>query len=388
MLEGLRNALDKGLCTGILLTDLSNAFDCISHDLFIAKLKAYGFSKIALKLIKDYLSNRIQRTKVDEAFSTWNEIMYGVPSILGPLLFNIYICDIFLFSRGFNMANYADDCSPYEFSGTIEDVIQKLENDSRTLIDWYKMNYLKPNPDKWHLLISDTGVDITISIDAKDIQNSMNEKILGVHFDNKLNFKTHVTKLCKKGSQKLHALAKLSNFMSLGQKKIIMNAFISSQFSYCPLIWMCHSRSLNAQINRIHERALRIVHNDNTTSFEQLLILFGSIKIQHRNLQFLAIEIYKALNNLSSPLMPDLFRAKNIRYSLRKGEVLTSYNVKTKSYGIDSISYLVPKIWDILLFEIKNSQSLKVFKRRVRLWIPDKCPCHLCRDYIQYLGYI
>ena len=198
MLEGLRNALDKGLCTGILLTDLSKAFDCISHDLFIAKLKAYRFSKIALKLIKDYLSNRIQRTKVDEAFSTWNEIIYGVPqgSILGPLLFNIYICDIFLFSRGFNMANYADDCSPYEFSGTIGDVIQKLENDSRTLIDWYKMNYLKPNPDKWHLLLSDTGVDITISIDGKDIQNSMNEKIQGVHFDNKLNFKTHVTKLC------------------------------------------------------------------------------------------------------------------------------------------------------------------------------------------------
>ena len=128
---------------------------------------------------------------------------------------------------------------------------------------------------------------------------------------------------------------------------------------------MCHSRSLNAQINRIHERALRIVHNDNTTSFEQLLILSGSIKIHHRNLQLLAIEIYKALNNLSSPLMSDLFRATDIRYSLRKGEVLTSYNIKTKSYGIDSISYLAPKIWDILPIEIKNSQSLKVFKRRV-----------------------
>ena len=75
-----------------------------------------------------------------------------------------------------------------------------------------------------------------------------------------------------------------------------MNAFILSQFIYCPLIWMCHSRSLNSLINKIHERAIRIVHNDNIFSFEQLLKLSRPITIHHRNLQFLAIEIYKALN--------------------------------------------------------------------------------------------
>ena len=96
------------------------------------------------------------------------------------------------------MANYANDCSLYEFSRNIEDVIQKLENDSCILMDWYKINYLKPNPDKWHLLLSDMGEDITISIEGKAISNSANEKTLGVYFDNNLNFKTHVTKLCKK----------------------------------------------------------------------------------------------------------------------------------------------------------------------------------------------
>ena len=107
----------------------------------------------------------------------------------------------------------------------------------------------------------------------------MDEKILGVYFDNKLNFKTHITKLCKEASQKLHALASLSNLMSYQQRKIIiMNAFISSQF----IADLCHSRSLHAQINNIHERALRIVHK-NDTSFQQLLKLSGSIKIHHRN---------------------------------------------------------------------------------------------------------
>ena len=85
------------------------------------------------------------------------------------------------------MANYADDCSPYEFSGSIDEVILKLQNDSKCLIEWYDSNYLKPNPDKWHLLLSDKGADYSIKIGTDDILISTNEKILGVYFDNKLN---------------------------------------------------------------------------------------------------------------------------------------------------------------------------------------------------------
>ena len=127
MLEALKKALDKRLFSGILLTDLSKAFDCISHDWLIANLRAYGFSKTALNLINDYLSNRFQRTKIGERFSTWVELIYGVPhgSILGTLFFNIYINDLFLFCQHFNMANYADDCSPDEFNSSIDEVLMQ-----------------------------------------------------------------------------------------------------------------------------------------------------------------------------------------------------------------------------------------------------------------------
>ena len=126
------------------------------------------------------------------------------------------------------MANYAHDCSPLEFSGSIEEVILKLQNDSLCLLEWHESNYLKPNPDKWHLLLSRPGDNYFIKIGTEIISNSTKKKILGVYFDNKLNFNTHLTKLCKKASQKLHALARVSNLTSIRQRNIIMNAFIHS----------------------------------------------------------------------------------------------------------------------------------------------------------------
>ena len=130
--------------------------------------------------------------------------------------------------------------------------------------------------------------------------------------------------MCEKASQKLHALARISTLMSV-ETKLITNAFITSHFNYCRLIWMCHSRTMETQINRIHERDLKIIYWDNISSFEMLLKKSGSVTIHHRNLQLLATEIYKALNNLSSGLMSDLFKIKDTNYNFRKGDIL-EYN--------------------------------------------------------------
>ena len=138
-------------------------------------------------------------------------------------------------------------------------LLQNLYKDTSVLIKWFKDNYLQLNPDKCKLLISNYDKEISLILNNEIIECSSSVKLLGITLDNKLNFKEHISKLCKKVSAKLHALARISNFMSQDKLRVLMKSFVESQFSYCPLIWMFHSRTLNNRINKLHERALRLV---------------------------------------------------------------------------------------------------------------------------------
>ena len=151
---------------------------------------------------------------------------------------------------------------------------------------------MKANADKCNLLVAG-DTDVTAEVGEFDVKSSREEKLLGVKIDSKLSFENHVSSLCKKASQKLHALARVVNFMDLAKRKSLMKAFITSQFNYCPLIWMFHSRQLNNRINKINERALRLAYKDNKLNFNDLLKLDNSVTIHQRNLKILATEIFK-----------------------------------------------------------------------------------------------
>ena len=240
------------------------------------------------------------------------------------------------------------------------------------------------NKDKSHLLVFGNKDDeVTVNISGSLIKESDEEKLLGVTLHKTLNFKSHVNNLCKKASQKLHALARVSRYMDKPQLKLTITSFVMSHFSYCPLVWMFHDRKSNNKISKIHERALRIIHKDSISNFEELLIKSNSVSVHQRNLQLLLTEIYKTVNNLNPSFMAEVFVTKDVPYNLR-GILLCQTNL----YGIDTIRFVGQKLWQTLPREIKESQSLEIFKRNIKTIRPFDCSCKLCKNFITNLGFL
>ena len=297
------------------------------------------------------------------------------------------MADLFFIINNVDIANYADDNTPYAASDNINDLISSLEEASKNLFQWFDENLMKSNPDKCHLLLS-TKEKVAVKINNFRIENSSHEKLLGIHFDNKLTFDLQISDMCKKASRKIYALARVTKYMNLTKRKTLMNAFFNSQFNYCPLIWMCHSRINNNKINRLHERCLRIIYKDKKSSFEELLDKDSSVSIHNRNMQILATELYKIKMGMSRGHMNEIFKLREQNpYNLRQNSDFLRPAVNTVFHGTESLAYLGPKIWDMVPDSFKEIDSIYKFKKVIRKWKPENCPCRICKVYIPHVGF-
>ena len=199
MLEVWKKAIGEKKCAGGILTDLSKAFDCLNHDLLIARFNTYGFNQNALIFIYSYLKERKQRIKVESSYSSWKELIFGVPlgSILGPFIFNTFLNDVFYFMNKTKITNYADDNTPYSIEENIINLLNTLEIETSVLLKWFDFNEMKSNVDKCHLIVVNNN-DVSVNLGNETINGSTTVDLLGVRIDNNLNFNEHVSKLCKK----------------------------------------------------------------------------------------------------------------------------------------------------------------------------------------------
>ena len=190
--------------------------------------------------------------------------------------------------------------------------------------------------------------------------------------------------MAKKANQKLNALSRVAYQLDFNQRKLLMNAFITSQFSYAPVVWMFHSRKQNHYINRIHERALRVVYKDYNSSFDELLEKDNCYNIHDRNLQKLVTEISKVKMNLAPEIMKEVFEiVEGSPYALRNELKLKSRKINCVRYGIETVSFVGARFWNSLPSDFKERKSLELFKSKIKNCIPENCPCKLCETYLQ-----
>ena len=214
-----------------------------------------------------------------------------------------------------DFSSYANDNTAYRTGDTIEEVIKLLERDSKMFFKWFSDNQMKANINKCHLLVNRKDEDV-ITLGETEIKNNEYEKLLGIKVDTKLNFNEHLNNIISKVSRKVNALSRAVPYMRVSKRKILLNWFFNSQFSYCPLIWMFYSRIMNNEINWLRERCMRLIYKDKTSSFEELLKQDKSVLILTRNLQMLTTEMFKVYRSMFPPIFNELFHRRDICHNL------------------------------------------------------------------------
>jgi hypothetical protein len=354
--------------------------------LTVAKFNAYGFSDQACKLVASYLGDRSQRVKLGSVRSEWSPLSKGVPqgSILGPLIFNVFINDMFYDAYGSQIYNYADDTTLL-YSGSNLDIVKaNLSQDASRLVNWFQLNGMKANPDKFQailfspspLLSKDFNVKIENTSDT--IKGSVSVKLLGVTIDSRLCFDDHVDNICLKSGRQVNALRRISKFLTLHDRKLVYNSFICSNFSYCSSVWVFCGLGNERKIENIQKRAMRFIYNDYEHTYNEMLVMYKMNSIKLTRLKSLVCDVFKCINKVSPPYLHGIFEVKNNGYNLRDVHRLVQPKFNGITHGYLSFAYYGSCLYNQLPNDIKACESIQSFKEALKFWNGPTCACEKC----------
>ena len=236
------------------------------------------------------------------AYKNWSEVLRRIPqgSILGPLLFNIFINDIFFFIEKLEICSFADDNTLYSCDRNLLRIKENLTFDMKNILFWFRTNSLKANAGKFQFMILNQKNHRRqqMVINSITVKESNEVILLGITIDNKLVFKKHIENLCRTAPYKLRALTRIRKYLTLDKAILLGNTFINSQFNHARLIWMFSRKTLYHKIEKNHHRTLKVIYQSEE-SYENLLLESSSVSVHQRHLRFLPSRREMSLRDLN-----------------------------------------------------------------------------------------
>ena len=375
--------IDRGLLNGVIFIDLRKAFDTIDHEIILKKLTKYGVDQDALKWFKSYLTNRMQRCNVNNHLSSASPLNCGVPqgSIIGPLLFLIYINDLPNCLNVGTPRMYADDTNVTFSAATIPDLESQINSDLNFIDRWLKANKLSLNVAKTEFMVissrqklqSINDYTMNIHIDGAPINQSNQSKSLGLIIDENLSWKAHIHEISKKVSSGIGALRRVRPFVSMHTAIKIYKGLIEPHFDYCSVVWDGLSEQLSEKLQKLQNRAIRVITKSSyDTSPRFLLNWLGWDNLSVRRAKQKANLMYKCINNLAPAYLCNLFFPSTPNYDFRNAKKKLLLPKPRTDYLKRSFSYSGAFLWNNLPEDIRTSNSLGFFKRSSHKWFSDQ----------------
>ena len=374
--------MDNGKYTAMIFIDLKKAFDTVDHDILLAKLRKYGIENVELTWFTSYLTNRKQFCKVNGVCSKTEDIRCGVPhgSCLGPLLFLIYINDLpFSLKKG-NVTMYADDTTISYSSTSLEDINQTLNSELNHLKQWLQGNKLSLNVLKTQALvvgsqpkmkkITNKTVDHPqFFVGDSHVENVDRTKYLGVIIDRNLSWEEHVNNLRTKVSRAIGFLKYSRKFLPQNTLSKMYRGIVEPHFRYCCSVWGCCGVTKLQTLQKLQNRAARIVTKSRfDTPAMALIHNLNWPTVSDIVRSETATTMYKSLNGLVPEYLSDLFvknSTRNVR-KLRNTETDLSLPLRKTNNGQKAISFRGPKLWNHLELDVKQAPSLATIKKRFK----------------------
>lgn len=374
-------SMDNGKLTGVIFLDIRKAFDSINHGVLLKKMNdCFGISDMELRWFGSYLSDRTQQCFVNGQMSSPKQIICGVPqgSIMGPLLFLLYINDMPDCLKSTIPCLYADDTQIFSSSHDSVELIANLNSDLTNVHNWLAKNKLQIHPAKSKLMfigssysLNNKLCDHPVLVNNVPIPRIKTQKCLGVDIDENLSWEKHVETICKKAGAGIGVIRRIKPFVPHDILQSIYKALVQPYFDYCSPLWDTCGKLLKDKLQKFQSRAARVITGASyeVRSADVLEALSWEI-LNVRRSKAKSILMYKILNDHTAPSLKKLFIRRNEKqhfYNLRNSDTDLSLPKPKREFLKRSFKYSGAMLWNDLTYDDKLAGSLYSFKRRICL---------------------